>query len=247
MIDSAAYYLLWLVLIRKERSIVLKEINSLRTIAHKWWRQSKLVDQQVNCASQDQSPGSSVYWCNLNWMPEEEVLTLALLAIVGNDLFRNDILRCELLLDLPSRIQRCESLTTMEKAVLLRLIEDRLKRHLPFYQNRQRTLLQYFKYRRIKGLFSDSVLLRRISRRLRPRVKRPGGARTLPAGTPLQTSRHRGYRDHGSARPSHKWLPTSDWRLTREQWTREQLQELNLQFFTLFLTNPFNLCFKQRE
>jgi len=224
---------------------MLKEIKSLRTICQSWWAQAKLPDQQVVVASQDQSPGSSVYWCNLNWMPEEEVLCLALLAIIGNNLFRNDILRCELILDLPSRVQRCVSLSDLEKAVLLRLLEDRLKRKLPLYQNRQRVLLKYFKYRRIKGLLSDSVLLRRISRRLRPRVKRPGGKRTLTAGTPLQTSRHRGYRDHGSARPYHKWLPTNDWRLTRQQWTEEQLRELDLEFFKVFLTNPFNLCFSQ--
>jgi len=32
-----------------------------------------------------------------------------------------------------------------------------------------------------------------------------------------RTIRHRGYRDHGSLRPSHQWAPKYDWSLTEEQ------------------------------
>jgi len=222
------------------------QIITLRSQITEWWNRSRLVDQQVKIASQTPSPGSSVYWCNLNWMSETEVLTLSLLAVIGNELFQNDILRCELILSLPGKVKQCESLTTMQKAVILRLIEDRLKRKLPFYRNRQEVLLRYFSHRRIKGLISDSGVLRKIARRLRPRIPKSCSKRTLPAGTPLQTSRHRGYRDHGAARPFHKWLPNSDWTLNRRQWSKEQLQELDLEFFSVFLLNPFCVCFAQK-
>jgi hypothetical protein len=222
---------------------VKTQIITLRSQITRWWDQSKLVDQQVKIASQTPSPGSSVYWCNLNWMSDTEVLTLSLLAVIGNELMRNDILRCELILSLPEKVKQCESLSTMQKAVILRLLEDRLKRKLPFYKNRQEVLLRYFSYRRIKGLISDSVVLRSLARRLRPRIPKSSTKRTLPAGTPLQTSRHRGYRDHGAARPTHKWLPTNDWTLTRQQWTKEQLEELDLEFYSVFLLNPFSICF----
>ena len=222
------------------------KIITLRRQITEWWNQTRIPDQQVKVASQTPSPGSSVYWCNLNWMSETEVLTLSLLAIIGNELLRNDILRCELILTLPEKIKQCESLSTMQKAIILRLLEDRIKRKLPFYINRQRTLLRYFPYRKIKGLCSDSAILRKLARRLRPRIPKSSSKRTLPSGTPIQTSRHRGYRDHGAARPYHKWLPDSDWTLTREQWSKEQLKELDLEFYEIFLTKPFNLCFAQQ-
>jgi hypothetical protein len=40
-----------------------------------------------------------------------------------------------------------------------------------------------------------------------------------------KTQRKRGYHDHGSVRPSHKWKPSSDWTLTAEQNRLESEEE----------------------
>jgi hypothetical protein len=198
---------------------------------------------QMNLTEQTPTPGSSVYYSNLNWMSHSELEFLCFFGILSNEIHRNDILRLELILNLPKKVQKDTNFSELQKAILLRLLQDRLQRKLPLYENRQRALLKLFSPRRIKGLLRDPVIRKSVLQRLKPRVVKPKQINRLPGGTPIQYSRHRGYRDHGAARPSHKWKPTSDWSLTRQQWSQEQLKELDCEFYKVFLHNPFKLCF----
>lgn len=50
--------------------------------------------------------------------------------------------------------------------------------------------------------------------------------RELTPRRPKRTVRRRGYRDHGSRKPDHKWLPDSDFTFTAEQNKRERHLEL---------------------
>jgi hypothetical protein len=51
--------------------------------------------------------------------------------------------------------------------------------------------------------------------------------------------RHRGYRDKGSLRPSHQWLPRNDWSLTELQNQIEEEREFNpIYFFFCGLGEP---------
>jgi len=82
------------------------------------------------------------------------------------------------------------------------------------------------------------VLQSKLQKRFRPKLRTPAKAK--------KGQRIRGYRDHGTSRPGHKWLPRFDFSLSREQWSKEQLREIDLEFYEIFLFRPFNLCFPAR-
>jgi hypothetical protein len=55
---------------------------------------------------------------------------------------------------------------------------------------------------------------------------------------PRKKTRRRGYRDHGTLRPSHKWLPKGDWSLTELQLQIEeqrQIRQDSVNFISGFL------------
>jgi hypothetical protein len=198
--------------------------------------EAKYTEDKLNdlVSRQNQSPYSSIHWTNLNYLTVSEILALTLIGYSTN----SELVKIEILEKLPGAIERHSEETLggpIGKAILLRVIQDHIKRKLPFYRNRQRVFFRYFPLRKLLGLLSQPVLQSKLQKRFRPKL-----------WTPLRVKRGqriRGYRDHGTCRPSHKWLPRFDFSLTREQWSKEQLQQLNLEFYEVFLKNPFNLCF----
>jgi hypothetical protein len=163
-----------------------------------------------------------------------EILALTLIGFSTN----SDVVRIEILEKLPGAIERLPEEAfggPVGKAVLLRVIQDHIKRKLPFYQNRQKVFFRYFPLRKLLGLLSQPVLQMKLQKRFSPKLWTPVRAK--------KGQRIRGYRDHGTCRPGHKWTPRFDFSLTRQQWSKEQLLSLNLEFYEIFLTRPFNLCF----
>jgi hypothetical protein len=164
-----------------------------------------------------------------------EILALTLIGFST----KSTVVRIEILEKLPGAIERYPEEAfggPIGKAILLRVIQDQLKRRLPFYRNRQKVFFKYFPLRKLLGLLSQPELQSKLQKRFVPRLHTPKAAK--------RANRVRGYRDHGTCRPSHKWLPRYDFSLTREQWSKEELKELNLEFYKVFLSNPFPLSFK---
>jgi hypothetical protein len=164
-----------------------------------------------------------------------EILALTLIGFSTN----STVVRIEILEKLPGAIERQSEEAfggPIGKAILLRVIQDHNKRKLPFYENRQRAFFRYFPPRRLLGLLSDPVLLAKLQKRFRPKLWTPVRAK--------RAQRIRGYRDHGTSRPEHQWTPRFDYSLTRQQWSQEQLRELDLEFYGIFLNRPFKLCFR---
>jgi hypothetical protein len=236
--------------ITKLRTISVFDWKALEQAQDRCKEQLSAVSSEVG-VSPHLSPGSSVYWSNLNWMSTTEVETLALFAIISNEIQKNDILRCEVYLGLERAIRRNKEIDYVRSMLLLRLLDERLRRRLPLYENRQRVLLRHYSYRRIKGLFSDRSITFGLQKRLKARVVKPRvpkdpttGCPLTPNGVPFQTSRHRGYRDHGSARPRHLWKPRFDLRLVLQQNWQEAYEELTSKTDTIFLKRPFKEVFR---
>jgi hypothetical protein len=167
-----------------------------------------------------------------------EILALTLIGYSTE----NKVVRIEILEKLPGAIERIPEEAfggPIGKAILLRVIQDHVKRKLPFYENRQKVFFRFFPLRRLLGLLSQPEFQSKLQKRFRPKLWTPKRAK--------RGQRIRGYRDHGTCRPSHKWLPRYDFSLTRKQWSKEQLQELDIEFYKIFLTNPFKLCFSHRQ
>jgi hypothetical protein len=201
--------------------------------------EAKYTEDKLNdlVSRQNQSPCSPIHWTNLNYLTVSEILALTLIGYSTN----SDIVRIEILEKLPGAIERLSEETfggPLGKAILLRVIQDHIKRKLPFYRNRQKVFLRFFPLRKLLGLLSQPVLQSKLQKRFRPKLWTPARAK--------RDQRIRGYRDHGTCRPSHKWLPRFDFSLTRQQWSEEQLQKLNLDFYEIFLSRPFKLCFSPR-
>jgi len=201
--------------------------------------EAKYTEDKLNdlVSRQNQSPDSSIYWTNLNYLSVSEILALTLIGYSTE----NKVVRIEILEKLPRAIERIPEEAfggPIGKAILLRVIQDHIKRKLPFYENRQKVFFRFFPLRRLLGLLSQPEFQSKLQKRFRPKLWTPKRAK--------RGQRIRGYRDHGTCRPSHKWLPRYDFSLTREQWSKEQLQELDMEFFKIFLTNPFKLCFSHR-
>jgi hypothetical protein len=218
--------------------------NNLRSIPR--FRQflvsleAKYTEDKLNAlvSRQNQSPYSSIYWTNLNYLTVSEILALVLIGFST----KSNVVRIEILEKLPGAIERNSEEAfggPIGKAVLLRVIQDHIKRRLPFYRNRQRAFFRFFPLRKLLGLLSEPVLQAKLQKRFRPKLWTPARAK--------RGQRIRGYRDHGTSRPRHKWTPRFDFSLTRQQWSEEQLQRLDLEFYGIFLTRPFNLCFSTQE
>jgi hypothetical protein len=201
--------------------------------------EAKYTEDKLNdlVSRQNQSPDSTIYWTNLNYLSVSEILALTLIGYSTE----NKVVRIEILEKLPGAIERIPEEAfggPIGKAILLRVIQDHVKRKLPFYENRQKVFFRFFPLRRLLGLLSQPEFQSKLQKRFRPKLWTPKRAK--------RGQRIRGYRDHGTCRPSHKWLPRYDFSLTRQQWSKEQLQELDLEFYKIFLTNPFKLCFSHR-
>jgi hypothetical protein len=200
--------------------------------------EAKYTEDKLNdlVSRQNQSPGSSIYWTNLNYLTIDEVLFLFFLGIAS----KNKVIRVEILEKLLSSekyITEASIGGAIQKALLLRMIQDHLKRGLPLYTSRWNVFWRYFPQRKILGLLTDPQLQKSISKRLRPKL---WSLKKVRSG-----GRIRGYRDHGTCRPSHKWLPRYDFSMTRNQLAKENLDQINLRFYEVFLTQPFWLCFSK--
>jgi len=198
--------------------------------------EAKYTEDKLNdlVSRQNQSPYNPIHWTNLNYLTVSEILALTLIGFSTN----NDIVRIEILERLPGAIERHQEESfggPIGKAILLRVIQDHLKRRLPFYRNRQKIFFRYFPLRKLLGLLSQPVLQSKLQKRFRPKLWKPARVK--------KGQRIRGYRDHGTCRPSHKWLPRFDFSLTREQWNKEQLQKIDLEFYEVFLRQSFKFCF----
>jgi hypothetical protein len=154
---------------------------------------------------QNQSPDVTFYWDNLNWMSKVEVEQMALMAIISNDLRRNDILRFSIMSELPKKILENKSLTLTYRLLLCRLLDERVRRKLPLYNNRWQKLLDFISLRRLNDLLSTCG---NLIKRLLPHKAVVRKTQCLKHGTPVPApGRIRGHRDHGSCSPPGTWLP----------------------------------------
>lgn len=88
-------------------------------------------------------------------------------------------------------------------------------------------LFNYSKIHNPNELFGNLLSRERIQRVLSKTY-----LRFLTLRKPRRPVRRRGYKDKGSARPSHLWIPRSDWYFTEEQNQIEEKRELYHQTVT---------------
>lgn len=110
------------------------------------------------------------------------------------------------------------------RCYLLYEIEDYLEKNLLFPELRAlarlyesklvfiHVILKYSKAKNIRSLYSSTLTEERINS-----VLSKLHFRYLSTKKPRRLVRHKGYRDHGTLRPQHRWLPSSDYHLTEEQ------------------------------
>jgi hypothetical protein len=183
-------------------------------------------------SSQNQSPDNPIlHLVNLNWLTRSEALAMVFIAWATE----NQNLRSLLLVELTQRYaDRKISCSDNERWMILRFLQDCVKRRLPFYQNRRADFFFHIPLREILGVLNDPRIRQSISKRLRPRLWHPP--------KPVRAERIRGYRDHGTARPSHKWLP-KDLLTDRQRWKEHELREFNLLLDSYALTLPWKEVF----
>lgn len=168
---------------------------------------NQLRAQEEKYREQNQSPDSSVSVgyvriLNSDYLSKTELVYLCFLCYYLNTTTLKascPYLLCELLVSLPEKIERSD-FTQTEKNSLFLLVAKRVKLYIdgdwPFSS------------REIGGIINDSQIARKLRRRTYQKL-RPRKAR--------RTQRHRGYRDHGSARPPHRWKPKFDISFTEQQ------------------------------
>ena len=164
---------------------------------------------ECEIGSQSQSPdisfsGLKVRILNADYLSKTELIFLCYLTYYLNTTtlkYSCPHLLVELLTQLPEKIERSTFLKNQEKIELWKLFS---RSKLYFTNNWP------FPPREILGILSDRQVMVKITNRLYQRV-RPQSSRLK------RTQRIRGYRDHGTLRPSHQWKPTSDYTLTELQ------------------------------
>jgi hypothetical protein len=130
----------------------------------------------------------------------------------------------ELLVQLPEKIEQATYLRMQERIELWKLF-SRLK----IYFNHNWPLHP----REVMGILSDPEVAKKVRTRLYQKVR-------LTRSRARRPQRHRGYRDHGTLRPSHKWLPKFDYSLTELQQELERERAYLKRYYQLAITgrNP---------
>lgn len=85
-----------------------------------------------------------------------------------------------------------------------------------------RILFKYSKSRNIRALYSAVLTEERINSVL-SKIR----FRYLSSKNPRRLVRHKGYRDHGTLRPPHRWLPSSDYSLNE---VAKEIEEQKTQY-----------------
>lgn len=163
---------------------------------------------EVNYREQNQSRDNSGSSCdmfevlNSNYLSKTELIFLTFLCYYFNTTTLRKscpFLLYELLTILPQKIESASYLKNQERINLWKLLQRK-----PYHLTGEWP----FSYREVTGILNDSVVARKVLKRLyqkhRPR-------------SPRRTERHRGYRDHGTLRPAHCWLPKEDYTLNENQ------------------------------
>jgi len=95
--------------------------------------EAKYTGDKLNAlvSRQNQSPYSSIHWTNLNFLTVSEILALTLIGFST----KSDVVRIEILEKLPGAVERHSEEAfggPIGKAVLLRVIQDHIKRKTSF-------------------------------------------------------------------------------------------------------------------
>jgi len=193
--------------------------------------------REVECGlgPQSQTPDSSdvlltVRLLRCDYISKTELLYLCLLTYYLNNCnlrYQCPHLLVELLSELPQKVEKASYLTNQERIELWKLFS-----RIPLYFYSE-TNLVVFTRRKIMGIISDPQVIRKVRKRLYQKI-RPTRSRVR------RTERHRGYRDHGTLRPAHRWLPKTDYSLTELQNQIEDERNRLKRYYQLALTgkNP---------
>lgn len=179
---------------------------------------------------QNQSPGSSIHLSNLNYLSTSDIIVISMIAYAT----KVKALRAEILASLPDRIGRSPELTMAEKGIQIRFLEDCVRQSKPFYKSWQEKYFFFCPLRKLLGLLTSKETAQSLDRKLKPRLIVP---RKVQKG-----DRIRGYRDHGTCRPNHKWLPkdvvspSEAWNQTLKKLFEERLLQKH------YLENPWWCC-----
>lgn len=115
-------------------------------------------------------------------------------------------------------------------------IEDYLSRNLLFPELNASlfskeivltVILSYSKFHNFNEIFGAVLAPKQIQK-----VLSQVSLKMVHRRKPRRVIRRRGYKDKGSARPSHQWIPKEDWSLTEEQLQLEERRELYRQTVT---------------
>jgi hypothetical protein len=174
----------------------------------------EVLDKLVS--SQNQSPCNSVtYYSNLNFLRISELLVLIFLLWTASE---TSLFRKVVLADLLEKEDRIRSIVRNEfqEVILRRFVQRQILQRKPWYRHERETFFKFLLSKRgLLSLLSDKQVLKSLSRRLKPKLVVPR--------KPRKVERHRGYRDHGTARPAHRWTEKNFWYSKQYNWRREIL------------------------
>lgn len=180
---------------------------------------------------QNQSPGSSFYLSNLNYLSVEQIIVLIMIAYCTNE----KSLRVEIISSLPGQIRRKEQeLTSATIGLLCRMTQDLLIKKKPFYRKWQSYFFQFCPYRKLMGLLCSKDFHKSLDYKLKPKIVYPRKAK--------KGDRIRGYRDHGTCRPSHKWLPKYPFSPSTVWNLEESKRFFDKLYSKTYLENPWSFC-----
>jgi hypothetical protein len=192
---------------------------------------SRAIEKLVS--SQNQSPYNPVtYYSNLNFLKYSEFLVLIFLLWTASE---TSLFRRVVLVDLLEKENRIRSYVRNEfqEVILRRFVQRQIVERKPWYKHEREAFFCFVLSKRgLLSLLSDSQVLKSLGRRLKPKLFVPR--------KPKRVERHRGYRDHGTARPAHRWTEKNFWNSYQYNWRREIL--FNLQkYWPLELRELINL------
>jgi hypothetical protein len=168
-------------------------------------------------ASQIQSPDNSVlYYSNLNFLRKEELILLAFVLWTNP----NEIFRKVVIADLLDHKKQFRDLLGNELAEVAfeRFLTRQVLQGKPWYKLEREVFFATVKSERgLLSLLSDHQIGRSLERRLKVKLYFPSKAR--------RAERHRGYRDHGSARPAHCWTERN-WHNLTPTWKKEMIHNI---------------------
>jgi hypothetical protein len=131
------------------------------------------------------------------------------------------LFRRVVLVDLLERENRIRSIVRNEfqEVIIRRFVQKQIVERKPWYKYEREAFFQFVLSKRgLLSLLSDKQVLKSLGRRLKPKLFVPR--------KPKRVERHHGYRDHGTARPIHRWTEKNFWYSYQYSWRREILFRL---------------------